>query len=387
MPAITSHWFRVVRSFEMSTSQPVEIKVQSIKPSEEERKTGKLSEANLERAVKIMHEDGLLMIEDAVDPAHLDKLNERMTSDAFALWDGGFRKGPQETGNIQIDPPVEPALFFEDAFLNRLAVCVSTAYLGGKPRMTFSSGNAAMHGTASQEIHSDYGNFGKVPSRPFAVVVNTGLVAMNPANGSTELWLGTHILPRSTPEGDAQIVVSSEVEKVIQPAALKRRNAQAPSKGPLQPTIVVSSEVEKVIQPAALKRRNAQAPSKGPLQPTVPKDAIMLRDLRLWHGGKPNPTQEPRIMLAQIHFAPDYKNPMRLQMPRELKGVIEARKDIDVAVDWVDGKVDNLKSTTLHTFNFLDEERSKPFAEMTKGERERAALDEMAQGNWAAVSA
>ncbi|KZO92925.1 hypothetical protein CALVIDRAFT_519721 [Calocera viscosa TUFC12733] len=326
----------------MATPHQREIKVQSIKPSEEERSTGKLSEANLKRALEIMHEDGLLMIEDAVEHEHLDKLNERMTSDAFALWEGGFRKGPQETGNIQIDPPVESGLFFEDVFLNRLAVCVTSAYLGGKPRMTFNSGNAAMHGTASQDIHSDFGNFGKVPSRPFAVVINTGLVPMSPANGSTELWLGTHVLPRSTPETDAQIVISPEAHNKI--------------------------------QRSAMERRKSDVPGKGPFQPIVPKGALMIRDLRLWHGGKPNPTDVPRIMVAQIHFAPGYRNPMRLQMPRELRGVVEAREDIDVAVDWVDGKVDNLRSTTQHTFNFLEEERRVPHAEME-------------QGKWAAVGA
>ncbi|KZT56784.1 hypothetical protein CALCODRAFT_496934 [Calocera cornea HHB12733] len=276
------------------------------------------------------------MIEDAVDHAHLDALNERMTRDAWALWEGGFRKGPQETGNIQIDPPVEPELFFEDAFLNRLAICVTTAYLGGKPRMTFNSGNAAMHGTASQSTHSDFGNFGRVPAAPFAVVVNTGLVRMSPANGSTELWLGTHLLPRSTPESDARVVVGPQAANTI--------------------------------RAEALDARRRATPAKGPFQPTVPKGALMIRDLRLWHGGRPNPTHEPRIMLAQIHFAPGYNNPMKVRMPEALREVVQRREDVDVAVEWVSGRVDNLRTTTEHTFNFLEEEKGPaPYREMERG--------------------
>lgn len=46
-------------------------------------------------------------------------------------------------------------------------------------------------------------------------------------------------------------------------------------------------------------------------------------------------------MLALIHFAPWYRNPMRLELGDSLRGVIEAEEGrLEVPVDWVgDGQV------------------------------------------------
>ncbi|KAL0264468.1 hypothetical protein SLS55_000418 [Diplodia seriata] len=37
------------------------------------------------------------------------------------------------------------------------------------------------------------------------------------------------------------------------------------------------------------------------------------------HGGMPNLSKDPRVMLAMIHFAPWYRNPMLVEMANELK--------------------------------------------------------------------
>ncbi len=49
----------------------------------------------------------------------------------------------------------------------------------------------------------------------------------------------------------------------------------------------------------------------------------MIRDLRLWHAGMPNPSDEVRVMLAMIHFAPWYRNPMRLELGDDVKPILE----------------------------------------------------------------
>lgn len=41
---------------------------------------------------------------------------------------------------------------------------------------------------------------------------------------------------------------------------------------------------------------------RPPIQPVVPKGSILIRDLRLWHCGRPNLTDEIRVMLAQIRM-------------------------------------------------------------------------------------
>ena len=49
------------------------------------------------------------------------------------------------------------------------------------------------------------------------------------------------------------------------------------------------------IKPSLLEARRS---IRAPCQPVVKKGSVIIRDLRLWHGGKPNLTQEPRVMLA-----------------------------------------------------------------------------------------
>ena len=46
---------------------------------------------------------------------------------------------------------------------------------------------------------------------------------------------------------------------------------------------------------------------RGPSQPVIEKGSIVIRDLRLWHAGMPNMTDEVRVMLAMSRvFLPLY---------------------------------------------------------------------------------
>jgi hypothetical protein len=61
----------------------------SIKPSRDELSTGRLNSRNLEKAVRSLHEDGLVVIEDAIPHEDLDRLNEKMVQDALLLQSRG----------------------------------------------------------------------------------------------------------------------------------------------------------------------------------------------------------------------------------------------------------------------------------------------------------
>ena len=87
---------------------------------------------------------------------------------------------------------------------------------------------------------------------------------MAPENGSTEVWLGTHI---DTSLADQEGAHGDRASGRIKKDLLE-------------------------------KRRQIRPPS----QPHVKKGSIIVRDLRLWHGGKPNMTQDPRVMLAMSKF-------------------------------------------------------------------------------------
>lgn len=156
-----------------------------------------------------------------------------------------------------------------------------------------------------QPVHSD-ADFQHL-DHPFALVINIPLIAMTPENGSTELWLGTH-------SGDGV-------------AAQEGAHGERASGR---------------IREDRLAARRAERP---PCQPGVRKGSVVVRDLRLWHAGMPNVSadDEVRVMLAMIHFAPWYRNPMRLRFSEDIRPVLEealdrddgGRSGLEVPVDWV----------------------------------------------------
>ena len=140
---------------------------------------------------------------------------------------------------------------------------VTSTALGPKPSLRFISGNTALPPTkdappASQPIHND-ADFDH-PRISFALVVNVPLITMDVQHGSTEVWLGTH----------------SNTTIADQEGAHGERASGRIKKDLLE------------------ERRKVRAPC----QPTVKKGSVIVRDLRLWHGGKPNMSEVPRVMLA-----------------------------------------------------------------------------------------
>jgi hypothetical protein len=61
----------------------------AIKPSKDEISSGRLASRNLEIAIRCLHEDGLVVIEDAIPHEDLDRLNNKMVQDARTLQSRG----------------------------------------------------------------------------------------------------------------------------------------------------------------------------------------------------------------------------------------------------------------------------------------------------------
>jgi len=161
-----------------------------------------------------------------------------------------------------------------------------------------------------QPVHTD-ADFAH-PSHPFALVVNVPLINMTPQNGSTEVWLGTH---------------NGSGLHCQEGAHGERASGR--------------------IKLHLLETRRMVSP---PIQPIIPKGSIIVRDLRLWHGGMPNNSNDVRVMLAfsrcsfltcstyltlAVHFAPWYRNQMRLEFGEEVRPVIEEEATLDVRADYV----------------------------------------------------
>jgi hypothetical protein len=269
-----------------------------------------------------MHRDGLVVVEDVVPHQDIDILNKKMIEDAHTLQARGD-KGPfnYNKGNIQQDAPPVAEYFLPSIFTSKLlylgsgtvqltrsldpiATQITTAMMGPRPKWAFCSANSAMATLPGdtpqrQPVHSD-ADFAH-PDHPFALVINIPLVTVTPENGSTEIWLGTH----NTGSIDAQEGAHGER---------------------------ASGRIRKDL----LLERQAISP---PVQPIIKKGSIIVRDLRLWHAGMPNTTQETRVMLAMIHFAPWFRNRMRLELGDDVKPILEGlerggKLGLDVPVNW-----------------------------------------------------
>ncbi|KAH6685417.1 hypothetical protein F5X68DRAFT_135924 [Plectosphaerella plurivora] len=272
-----------------------------IKPSKAELLQGQLLPRNLEAAVRHIHRDGLVVVEDVVPLSDIDHLNKKMVQDARSLQARG-QDGPfnYNLGNLQQDAPPVAEYFSASIFANPIATQITSNILGPRPKWTFCSANSAMSPLPGadpqrQPVHSD-ADFAH-PDHPFALVVNIPLVSMTPENGSTELWLGTHRNGVEAQEGAHGDRASGRIKEEL---------------------------------------LEQQSRVRGPCQPNVKKGSIVIRDLRLWHAGMPNLTEEVRVMLAMIHFAPWYRNGMRLEFGEDVKPLLE-QKDLglEIPVNWV----------------------------------------------------
>lgn len=98
-------------------------KVCSIKASKEEVRRGRLSEKNLETAVRHLYHDGLVVVEDVIEHSVLDHLNEKMVQDALLL-SGRGEKSPfnYNKGNLQQDAPPVKEYFEPSIFLSTYSI-------------------------------------------------------------------------------------------------------------------------------------------------------------------------------------------------------------------------------------------------------------------------
>ncbi|EHY58853.1 hypothetical protein ABEF95_004104 [Exophiala dermatitidis] len=277
-----------------SSFQPLRAEPVSIGASLTEKAQGRLDERNLEKAVRQVRHDGLVVVMNAVDTVNIDKLNKKMVEDALKLRargkDSPFNYNP---GNLQQDAPPVEEYFHPDIFFNPIATQITSAVLGPRPKLTFCSGNSAMPPTLGSEPqrqpeHSD-ADFAH-PDHPFALVVNVPLVDMKPENGSTEVWLETH----------------QDYGLEAQEGAHGERNSG------------------RIRQSLLEERSKTSAPS----QPFIPKGSIIVRDLKTVACGYAQ-------LYGRFHFAPWYRNQMKVELAEELKPLVEDHPELDVRANYV----------------------------------------------------
>ena len=228
----------------------------SITPSQRERKAGKLFKRNLSKALEAIRTDGYVVIENIVDTEHLNILRVRMDEDSAVLtkaekWGGAGHL----IGHLQQGPPLCAPFVFQDVVANPIVIQVNTELLGEGIFNKFYNGNTNCPGSISQPMHRDGPALwpGQVTPHPTAqVVVNIPPQEVTEENGAIELWPGSHL--------------------------------NTISKYPINEGM---QEEQRKINP--------------PIRGCTNLGSVLIRDIRLWHRGVPNLSDNPRHMIAQIH--------------------------------------------------------------------------------------
>lgn len=273
----------------------------TIEVPDADRAAGRLSAEPRRAAVEAIRTDGFVVLAGVVDPAHLDVLHERILADLVALRARPDAPYNWVAGNIQQDPPPFPPYLFADVLVNDLVISVTSAVLGPGLKNVMYGGNTALPGDQRQPVHADAGHLWpvevmEVAHPPAQLVVNVLTVDVSPHNGATELWPGTHT----------------------------------------EPTVGAGDDIK--IPPAVLAARRAVSP---PLQPTFRRGSVLIRDIRLWHAGMPNHTDQPRPMLAMIHACSwlDTGRPLRFPVGTES---LFAHPVLTTAAEFTDQSIDHI---------------------------------------------
>ncbi|RSL90275.1 hypothetical protein CEP52_014625 [Fusarium oligoseptatum] len=312
-------------------------KVLSIEPTVEEKATGIPSAATIAAAVSIIQRDGIVVIEDVVDHDHLDQINNILSRESEELYNDNsthFNFGAH-TRNISQPPPLAKELLFDDIWANPFTNAISANILGPNPVVNYANGNCALKSEARQEVHGDvaYAHL----EFPYGIVANYYLVDTDFENGATEIWIGSH---RNTTMADH----IGEHKPAIREECLEERRKTRP-----------------------------------PIQPKIKKGSVVIRDIRLWHAGMPNHTDQPRIMLA-FGIVPWYFNSRSaITLPESAKELVEEWEKttgVKYATKFVEGTPDHRK--TQFTTGFRPNNPSLVYNPMyTAKDLEYLALDKV----------
>ena len=204
--------------------------------------------------------------------------------------------------NVSQTPPLERDFIYEELYANRHAIAILEHILGPRPQLSWIGGNIALpRSPGRQAVHADF--YTQHLNIPTGVEVYAYLSDTSCANGSTELWPGTH--------------VGYNIMDHIEPG---------------------SSWIKREVF-------SARAAIRPPIQPDVRKGSICFRDLRMWHAGMPNHTDQPRIMLAFIYFPRWFGAQMSLTLPLNVRETVSTWTHVDIIghTDFVEGPIDYLR--------------------------------------------
>lgn len=219
--------------------------------TDDERSSGGLHAETLRLALQKMRVDGYVLFENVLPPDLLRQLQQQFMR-VFENY--VTRTDPNRGANrFQMHLPFVAPFIDASIIANPLALPIIEGLLGTDAVCHYFASDTPLHGSDYQQVHSDIAllfpeTLLSLPA--YSVVVNIPLVDFREDNGPLEIWPGgTHHFPGGT-------------------------DIQA-----LAPTL----HSETVLMKAG---------------------SLLIRDMRMWHRGTPNRSQEPRPNLALIYSRP-----------------------------------------------------------------------------------
>ena len=233
--------------------------MRSIKLTADDLAMGQLSNISVRAAINIMSEDGIVCLRNAIPLKVIEELHFKMQSDL----DQRMPSRNANAWNSLRPPPFKPYLFREIVY-NEFAIDICRGVLGEQATLTTYGANTSWpNQMTAQQVHRDVPDAEIIDACP-AVVINIPMMEFTVENGATLIYPGSHTAAVGQASGPRRF--SKEM--------LDSRAAVVPSE---------------------------QTTDIGP-------GDLVIRDLRLWHGGMPNNSADRRIMLALVVIDAEYRH-------------------------------------------------------------------------------
>ncbi|MBP3965320.1 MULTISPECIES: phytanoyl-CoA dioxygenase family protein [Paenibacillus] len=242
-----------------------------LKLTEQEKLTGVPEQETIEVAIEQIRKNGYIGFESVLSKEQVQEIKDAFLPIFNEYIDRfGYNTG---TNRAQMHLPFLQPFVNDYMVANAFAMPVINAVLGEGVRCTYLASDTACPGSDYQNVHSDvpplFPTLG-VALPAYSLVMNIPLVDVHEENGPLEVWPGgTHLDPESTKHTS----IDGEMLRAAK-----------------------SMYSEKVYMPAG---------------------SVVIRDIRMWHRGTPNRTQENRTNIALIYNNDWYGAGGSIHVPQE----------------------------------------------------------------------
>jgi ectoine hydroxylase-related dioxygenase (phytanoyl-CoA dioxygenase family) len=248
-----------------------------IQLTKQEMETKKLNPETLEIAAEQVRVNGYIVFDKVLSSEKVKQIRNAFDP----LFDEFIQRKGYNTGTnrAQMYLPFMQPFIDEDVISHPIATSVIDQVLGGYSRCVYFASDTPMPGSDYQNVHCDimplFQDF-SVPLPTFSLVVNIPLVDVTDENGPLEIWPGgTHLHPDRANHDTLDGSVNPHLHIV--------RAAE-------------HMHSEKVFMSAG---------------------SIVIRDIRMWHRGTPNRSDDRRTNLAMIFNKSWYGGGSYIQIPQE----------------------------------------------------------------------